>query len=178
MNKAQERAGKEAVSPNFVQKDMRKLDLNKKFQAAFILGNSFGYFDDEDNEKVIKNASKVLEKGGYFILDLPNTIDLLRHEVGGEARKEKIPNGHILTEDKSLNPLNLTLKLKWTIVKDDKKRSYEGKLRLYTFPEISILLNRYQFEIKEVFGSFQSEDYGLETPRMIVVCKKNKQVCQ
>ncbi len=101
LREAKKQAKKLKIKINFLRQDIRKLKLNKKFEAAIMLGNSFGYFNDTDNRKVIKNISAVLKKDSIFILDLPNTEGMLRNIK--KRSKRKIPKGYIITENLSYN---------------------------------------------------------------------------
>jgi SAM-dependent methyltransferase len=58
----------------FMVADLRELPFeNESFDVVLNIFTSFGYFDtDEENEKVIKEASRVLRIGGLFILELIN----------------------------------------------------------------------------------------------------------
>ncbi len=60
-------------NPTFVVGDMRQLDFQDgAFQTALILGNSFGYFSDEDNLLALSEACRVLDDGGFLCLEITN----------------------------------------------------------------------------------------------------------
>src|SRR3989344_1368075 len=86
-------AKKEDVSPIFQKADMRSFELKQRFDAAVILGNAFGYFDDQDNERVIAQIARHLKKHGTLVIDLPNTAGLLRQPFTKSAHK--IPDGYV-----------------------------------------------------------------------------------
>lgn len=172
---AQERAKKENVSTDFIEGDMRKTNLKKKFDAIIVLGNSFGYFNDADNEKTIENFSKLLKKGGCLLLDLSNAVGMLQYvnkKVNSKKDRLKIPNGYITTKEILFDPLKLTEELQWIVVQNNKKTVLQGKLRIYTFPEINTLLEQYGLQTIKTFGSFDGKSYGTETPRLIILAKK------
>lgn len=59
--------------PAFVSGDMRELDYaDESFATVLILGNSFGYFSDEDNLLALSEACRVLLDGGFFCLEITN----------------------------------------------------------------------------------------------------------
>ena len=165
---------KEAKSKiEFLQQDIRQLDLSKRFDMVTMLGNSFGYFDDKGNERVIQNISAVLKKNGLFVLDLPNTIDIWVHIK--EKKKVKIPQGYITTENFSFDPKSFRLQSRGTVELNKKRREFSGSIRLYTLPEIAFIMAQYQLSIKSVFGSYKGELYSITSPRMIVVANKDDQ---
>lgn len=53
--------------------DMRNLGFQERsFDLALVMFTSFGYFDNENNFRVLKEASRILDYGGILVLDLPN----------------------------------------------------------------------------------------------------------
>ncbi|HXV59063.1 MAG TPA: class I SAM-dependent methyltransferase [Vicinamibacteria bacterium] len=57
--------------PRFVRADIRSLPVKGgSFNTAMVLGNSFGYFSDEENLGVLREAHRVLAKGGFLCLEI------------------------------------------------------------------------------------------------------------
>jgi len=53
--------------------DMRRLsDLDRTFDGAISLWQSFGYFDDETNTLVLRTLAHLLRPGGRLVVDLYN----------------------------------------------------------------------------------------------------------
>ena len=169
---AKERAKKAGTNLIFIKGDIRSIKYRKRFDAVINLGNSFGYFNDEDNERVIKNFAGSLKQDGFLVLDLPNTTGILRHITKAKKRQVRIPKGHITTEEIAFNPCTLTSQLKWTIVQNNKKKVLRGQLRFYVFSEIKNLLIKHGFRIQKIYGSFDNEKYDIESPRMLIIAKK------
>lgn len=62
-----------ARRPTFMCGDMRTLHFaDGSFGTALLLGNSFGYFSDEDNLRALREAYRVLRPGGYFCMEITN----------------------------------------------------------------------------------------------------------
>ncbi|MFA6458969.1 MAG: class I SAM-dependent methyltransferase [Candidatus Paceibacterota bacterium] len=167
---ANEQVKKEALSVHFKKLDARDFHLPDKFNAVVVLGNSFGYFDDGDNEKFIRNISNQMEKGSRLILDLANTVGMLKH--GNTGQEIQIPNGKIVTREIDFDFLRLISSLEWKVTLNDKTRKMYGKLRFYTFPEIERMLSNNGINISKVFGSFDRMPYSIGSPRMIIVACK------
>ncbi len=61
------------LRPAFVCGDMRELHFaDGSFGTALILGNSFGYFSEEDNLRALCEVHRVLRPGGFFCLEITN----------------------------------------------------------------------------------------------------------
>ena len=170
IEEARETAVKNGLDIEFIKGDMRNPKIKQKFDGALILGDSFGYFNDNENEKVIKSMVKVIKKSGYLIIDLPNTPGILRNVR--ERSKKKLPNGHIIAQHFFFDPETFVLTTRWEIVVDKKRDEYEGTMRLYTLPEIKMLLERNNFVLKEIYGTFNKKWYSINSPRTIIVAQK------
>ena len=73
LNQAIAKANKEHLSIDFVEKDIRTLDLGKKFDFIFIPFNSIHHlYKNEDLFKVLKMVKKHLQENGIFLLDCFN----------------------------------------------------------------------------------------------------------
>lgn len=62
---------------DFVVKDIRYYDSLKKFDLVVCLFVSLGYFNNEDNERSLRNLCSSVKQNGYLVLELynPNTIE-------------------------------------------------------------------------------------------------------
>ncbi|MFH1046746.1 MAG: class I SAM-dependent methyltransferase [Patescibacteria group bacterium] len=167
---AKKKMDESAAEATFVQGDMRSFELNRKFGAVITLGNSFGYFEDRDNEEFIKHVATHLKPGGVFVLDLPNTAGMLRSPLG--KSEFKFDGGYVQTESYEFDPRSMKLAIRWQIAASEKEKRVEGFLRLYTLPEVSGMLLRFGLEVKKVFGNFFGDEYNIDTPRAIVVARK------
>ena len=73
----------EAQSKNldvtYLRDDMRDISFDGEFERALLLFTAFGYFEDEENYKVLENVSRALVKGGLFCLDILNRDSYLKN---------------------------------------------------------------------------------------------------
>lgn len=87
-------AKKRGIS-NAVQGDMRILSFrDKSFDLALIMFTAFGYFDDEDNFRVLKEAYRVLDYSGVLVLDLPN-YSIISNNFS-TSREMALSNGSVI----------------------------------------------------------------------------------
>ncbi|RMG59014.1 MAG: class I SAM-dependent methyltransferase [Deltaproteobacteria bacterium] len=106
-----EAARKEGISIHFVRGDARNTGLSDdSFDAVFILGNSFGYFlEEDDDRKVLSEAYRLLIPGGVFLLDVSsgdyvreNFRPLAWHEIGDDivvCREREMRGDRVVTRE-------------------------------------------------------------------------------
>lgn len=168
---AKQRAKEAKVDVNFLREDMRAYYKNEEYDTILILGNSFGYFDDEDNERVLSNVARSLKIGGRFVLDLPNTPGMLRRNIVGRWT-QKIENGTLTTSTLQFDPQTFKATMQWNVWQRNKNTVLDGFFRLYTPPEIRSLLANRNLRIEETFGSFSHEPYNIKTKRYLLIAQK------
>ena len=72
-------AKNKGLSVEYIQQDMREISFLNEFDRVFLLFTSFGYFQDEENFKVLKNVSGALNSGGLFCFDTFNRDAFLKN---------------------------------------------------------------------------------------------------
>jgi SAM-dependent methyltransferase len=78
LNHARSSDGGQAVE--WERREMRDLPWRERFDAAFCVGNSFGYLDDEGNAAFLRAVAAALKPGARFVLETPMILEnLLGH---------------------------------------------------------------------------------------------------
>jgi 2-polyprenyl-3-methyl-5-hydroxy-6-metoxy-1,4-benzoquinol methylase len=171
LNEAKQRAQAKKVDILFTRGDMRTYQAAEQYDVVLVLGNSFGYFNNKDNKRVLSNIATSLKTGGWFVLDLSNTPGMLRRQIKGRWI-QKIPGGKLTTHTLNFDPETFQVIMQWRILQRKRKTSFDGVLRLYTPPEINHLLVEQNLIIKKTYGSFTNEPYSIKTKRYLVVARK------
>jgi len=167
-NKQFETSADETPKLTFEVHDMRnELYPNvssEKVNAVFNLFTSFGYFDDdEDDRKVFSSVKNVLQNDGIFVLDFLNE-KFVKNTLVEETTvtkdgidfliKKRIEENHVIKD----------------IFFEDKEESfhYFEKVKLHTLEEIKNIAESFGFEAVKIWGNYQLEDFERETsPRCI-----------
>lgn len=167
-NKQFETSSTESPKLTFEVHDMRnELYPNvssEKVNAVFNLFTSFGYFDDdEDDRKVFSSVKNVLQNDGIFVLDFLNE-KFVKNTLVDETTvtkdgidfliKKRIEEKHVIKD----------------IFFEDKGESfhYFEKVKLHTLEEIKNIAESFGFEAVKIWGNYQLEDFERETsPRCI-----------
>ena len=166
----------ENSSLKFEVHDMRDEILSElstqKADAVFNLFTSFGYFEDEnDDRKVFQSISNILKNDGYFVLDFLNAKwvenTLVREEIISKEGidftiKKKIEDQHVI-KDISFKDNGEDL-------------HFFEKVKLHTFEEMHVYAAEFNLERVQVFGDYHLNEFDLESsPRCINVFKKKSQ---
>ena len=107
LDEARRRSGGEVT---FRQADMRDLSsVPGTFDAALCLWQSFGYFDAETNESILRQVHAKLTSGGRFILDVYNRAYFESHQGGRTFER----SGRTITETKRMQGNRLAVTLEY-----------------------------------------------------------------
>jgi len=170
---ARRRAAKSGFSVAFHEGDARKFRLaNGTFDSVFLMGNSFGYFDSQDDDRaVLKRVQQALRAGGRIALDLTDG-EWIRENF--ERRSwEWIDNVHFVCRERSLSADGERL-----VTREVVTHSERGVIadqfyaeRLYSSATITALLEREGFLIARMHGSLgaasdRNQDLGMMAARL------------
>jgi SAM-dependent methyltransferase len=158
----------ELVAPKYVRGDMRHLPWSDRFDRILNWFTAFGYFDDEGNHQVLREAQRALKPGGKLLVELNNRDALLSHlqhasvvERNGnymiDQTRYDVPTGRMITER--------------TVIRDGRARQMRFFVRMFTFPELRDWLLAADFSSVEAFDE-QGSPLALESRRMLVVATK------
>lgn len=150
----------------WVQGDMRQVPLKEHFAAVVNLFTSFGYFDeDQENKKVIDEMARLLKPGGKFIIDFLNPEYVKNHLVPYSERQEGLMT---IEERRSIEDGFVRKRI--TICEQDEKREYLEQVRLFSLQQFSTMFRQSGLNLDAVYGNYRGDLYEVGTSqRMIFV---------
>jgi SAM-dependent methyltransferase len=159
-------------NPKLINCDNRDLPFEETFDCACNMFNSFGYFDsEEDNFRVLKSVATALKPGGLFLIDLTNRDYMIRN-FSEKDWFEK--DGTYILEKRTFDPIKNRTEIDVIIIDKQGKRDYHHSIRVYTFTELSMLLEAAGFFVADVFGGFDFEEFEPRNGRMLVISGKRR----
>ena len=163
----------------FVEGDMRALTYQEEFDALVVLSTSFGFFDDEANQRVLEGIARALRPNGQVLLQLSDPIIFVERQRQRYYWQER-PEGIYWTKTwfdpvtfVSHGVFRFTDNDGVTHLWDDHER-----VRLYTLPELRHMFERAGLEISAVYGDIllPPMPYGPDWHwEMIVVGRRAKE---
>ena len=137
----------------FVEGDMRELAYHEEFDALTILGVSFGFFDDEGNQRVLEGIARALKPEGRAFLQLADPITFV------ESQKQRCywrehPEGIYWTKT-WYDPYTGVNHAEFRFTDNDGVTHLwddHERVRLYTLPELRQMFTQAGLEIAAVYG--------------------------
>jgi len=153
--------------------DMRCLPFaDASVAGAINMFTSFGYFDDEDdNRRVIREVARVMRPGALFLMDFMNadvagavpegTTHRREGDVQIEEWRERDDAGRFVTKHVRV------------VRADGSDVSYRERVRLYTRIELEAMLEGSGLQVTERFGGYDAGSFVPQaSSRLILLTRK------
>lgn len=134
---ARRAAAAQGASARFVQCDMRRIEFDGEFDAAFNWFTSIGYFNDEDELAFCRRILRALKPGGRFLVETLNKSWLLPRFI---PRGRQTVGGVDVTHHNRFDPATGRTTDAWTFRRGQKVERHRISLRLYDGAEMRRLL--------------------------------------
>jgi SAM-dependent methyltransferase len=174
-----------AEQVTLVEGDVRDLTLPpEQFALAFIAVNSFMHLESvRDQLAALSNARRALTRRGLLVIDLfnPDPRELTREDNRLVLDREYELDGRHVQKFVAIDSDPAAQLSRVTYLYDETdadggltRRTMHFTLRwLYRF-ELEHLLARAGFTLRNLYGSYELDDYGAGSPRMIAVAAPSR----
>lgn len=179
LKQAKEKASEIGLEVDFIEADIKTLNLSEKYDLIFIPFNSIQHlYKNEDLFQALNTVKKHLKENGLFLLDCysPN----IQYIVEGEKERKKI--AEYVTKDgrkvlirqkmryESKTQINC---IEWEYYIDGEYDSIQNlDMRLYFPQELDSYLEWNGFTIIHKFGNFKEEEFIDSSEKQIFVCSQ------
>jgi 2-polyprenyl-3-methyl-5-hydroxy-6-metoxy-1,4-benzoquinol methylase len=126
-------------------RDMRDLPWTARFDAAFCLGNSFGYLDDQGNQAFLEAVRKTLKPGGRFVLETPMVLENILCHIQPRPWW-KAGDVYLLVENQ-YDPAAGRLNIEYTFVTGGRIETRRGSHRAYAYRELLAMIEAAGFAV-------------------------------
>jgi SAM-dependent methyltransferase len=165
---ARKRAAELGVQVDYRQGDMRRINFEEAFDRVFLFFTSFGYFEDDENELVIRNMACALKPGGYLMFDIPNRDVFLKDLPPAEVIEKE---GDLLINRFSFDPFPGRFHNRRIVIRNGVRKDKPFSIRLYNATEICRLLDKVHLPNYELLGG-DEQPLSAASRRIVVIVQK------
>lgn len=175
---ARKRAAEMKLPVRFSEGDARKIKmLSSSIDCVFLMGNSFGYFENEEEDEVVMGAiQNVLRSEGTLFLDI---VDGNWMRLNFEKRSWEWINQKLLVCRERMLASDGKRLISREVIVDVEKGVMTDQFyaeRLYAFDEIEKMLTKFGFTDIQNHGNVQAQstrkqDLGMMANRMLITAK-------
>ncbi|WP_035849854.1 class I SAM-dependent methyltransferase [Kitasatospora azatica] len=165
---ARVRAAAAGVEVAFRPADMLDLDGFSGFDCALLWFTSFGYFDDTDNERVLRQVFDCLAPGGRLLLETRHW-DRMRRRF--DPVTVRTAGEDTLIEHHSYDAQTGVQRTQQTLLVSGRRLERVGVLRRYGVPELRALCRGVGFSSATAYDGF-GELLGPDSDRCVLVAVK------
>jgi len=163
-------AGREALSLELIQEDMRAFRREGSYDAVLNLFTSFGYFEDpRDDLRVVDNVYASLRSGGVVVMQLMSKEVLARIFRPRDWYEQ---DGLLVLEERKVRQNWSWIESRWTLISGQRRIDLDLSHRLYAASELMLLLRDRGFGKVEAYGDFDGSLYDEKATRLVVVARK------
>lgn len=170
LKEAAEKAKQYDVNIELVKADMSGVGWDNRFDGAFCMGNSFGYFDSSTCNQFLKAVGRSLKNGGRFILQ----SDMIAESFlvnGSEKEWVKVGDIHMLVEN-VYDCRESKVTTTYTFLQNGKEEQREATHWVYTCGELCRMLEAADMHVLELYSDTTGEEYTMGSPTLLLVAEK------
>ena len=134
LDRARRDAGSRGVDVDYVEGDMRQLPwTDERFDRVVSWFTSFGYFNDEENRRVLQEAHRVLRPEGRLLVENNNLVELLpRWQPAFVTERD----GQYAIDRSCFDPTTGRATTERVIIRDGRTRRFVFSVRMFVAAEL------------------------------------------
>ncbi|MDA2933941.1 class I SAM-dependent methyltransferase [Acidobacteria bacterium AH-259-D05] len=171
LKRANQQAKDEGLSVEFVHEDMRQFCRPDSFDAAINFFTSCGFFNDEENLRVLQNLHESLKPGGRLVMEMVGKEILARTFQERDWFRSK-DGKTILLEEREIRDGWKWVDIQWHLIKGSERRERSWSLRVYSAGELEASLRKVGFNVVKLYGTVEGDPYDVKAKRLIAVAQK------
>jgi SAM-dependent methyltransferase len=167
LERARADAAARGVEVDYVEGDIRELPWEERFDAVISWFTSFGYFEDDENRRVLAEAYDALKPGGVLLIENNNLAALVRRFVPAHVNER---DGNFMLDRYALDLPRGRIHTDRTIIRAGRTRTFSYDVRLFWPTELADWLREAGFREVEIRCS--EGELTPESRRMVILARK------
>jgi ubiquinone/menaquinone biosynthesis C-methylase UbiE len=159
------------LAVDYLQGDLRKLPITGPVDAVICWFTSFGYFDDDDNGRVLAEFARVLKPGGKLLIETLHHDGFVRGFVGDPAAIVTERGDDSMTDVSTFDPITGRVETSRTVRRDGEVRRSNHAVRLPTVPELDSWLGNSGF-VERTYSDRGGRPLALDSRRLVAIAVK------
>ncbi|KPL07252.1 hypothetical protein AMJ86_05035 [bacterium SM23_57] len=154
----------------WIRGDMRSIPIRDGcLSGVFNLFTSFGYFlDDRDNVRVVQEVARVLQPGGWFLLDTMNPSYVENTLV---PRSEKQLGDFYVVEEREIDQQTRRVIKTIQLNRGGQKKTFMESVRMYSVDDLYRILESEAIVPRILWGDYDGSDHHTNSPRTIIAAQ-------
>ena len=176
IDKAEEKAEKEGVSPDFVVSDMLNIELvsDGGLRRIYIIGNSLVHLKSKDEVRAfLKSAYNLLSDGGDLIIQIINYERILSQGIDHLPSIQVPEKGILFERNYNYDVSSSTIEFASILSTQDESRESSVYLLPLLKDELVTELTKIGFKGIEVYGNFNKDPFTENSVPLVLKAKKN-----
>jgi SAM-dependent methyltransferase len=178
LERAREKSRGISPPPTFLLQDIRTIHLHERFNLVLLIGNSFGYGTDADQQQILHVVAAHLDVEGSFLLSLPNGEKSMAgfEKAGTLSRTYELEGDPVeVREDYQFDAASSVKRSVWSIWKAGVRvYEHEARVRYYVQKEVVSMLESAGFFVDQISGNFDGVPFTAQCSRMVIQATKKK----
>jgi SAM-dependent methyltransferase len=166
LDRARNDAAERRVEVEYVEGDMRSLPWpDGRFDRVFSWFTSFGYFDDLENRRVLREARRSLRPGGRLLIENNNLAELLPRWLPSVVIER---DGDLMIDRPRFDPTTARANTERTVVRGGRVRRFHFSVRMFIAAELRDWLMDAGFT-SVAFCDWAGEPLSARSRRMVTI---------